>query len=267
MADLKTLFHQYRNILAKIISELSIIEQKKCYMEQAYSSLYEYLVQGYHLSEAEAYGLALATKITIQTPALLKEIEKGHHDLASIKKIGRIVLDKEALVDATEIINKTANLSAAEIDQYFYAAGIKEPSERAQQRLVLRLNYRLKEDFEKIKTLLSHRYPNGISGEDVAKESWEFYLEKKDPTRKKPASKTSSKTGRYIGQSLKKAIWERANSRCEFISPEGQLCQSQWQLQIDHIVPFSRGGLNELHNLRLLCAKHNRWEAQKVFRH
>ncbi|MCK4236334.1 MAG: HNH endonuclease, partial [Candidatus Krumholzibacteria bacterium] len=42
-------------------------------------------------------------------------------------------------------------------------------------------------------------------------------------------------------------------------------CGSRWNLQIDHIVPYSKGGDNSAGNLRLLCAKHNRHEAERVY--
>jgi 5-methylcytosine-specific restriction endonuclease McrA len=42
-------------------------------------------------------------------------------------------------------------------------------------------------------------------------------------------------------------------------------CNSTWGLQIDHIEPFARGGRNTTNNLRLLCGKHNRFAAEKVY--
>jgi hypothetical protein len=38
----------------------------------------------------------------------------------------------------------------------------------------------------------------------------------------------------------------------------GKCCGSHWQLQIDHIQPIWADGTNDLTNLRVLCAKHNR---------
>jgi len=34
-------------------------------------------------------------------------------------------------------------------------------------------------------------------------------------------------------------------------------CDSQEDLTIDHVVPLSKGGSDELDNLRLMCRKHN----------
>lgn len=42
-----------------------------------------------------------------------------------------------------------------------------------------------------------------------------------------------------------------------------ELCQSTKKLVIDHIIPLSRGGTNDLDNLRTLCASCNAKEAQR----
>ena len=36
-------------------------------------------------------------------------------------------------------------------------------------------------------------------------------------------------------------------------------------LEVDHIVPVARGGLNTLENLTLKCRHHNQWRAIQMF--
>jgi len=60
-------------------------------------------------------------------------------------------------------------------------------------------------------------------------------------------------------------VWKRDKGRCAFVAPGGRRCNSRWDLEIDHIVPVARGGGNEPGNLRLLCARHNRLEAEREF--
>ena len=70
---------------------------------------------------------------------------------------------------------------------------------------------------------------------------------------------------RYISRSVRDEVYARDKGRCTFVSPVGKRCGSKWDLQIDHIIPFARGGDNSAGNLRLLCAKHNRLEAERAF--
>ena len=70
---------------------------------------------------------------------------------------------------------------------------------------------------------------------------------------------------RHIPRSVRDKVYARDKGRCTFISPGGRRCGSTWDLQIDHIVPFARGGDNTAGNLRLLCGKHNRLEAKRAF--
>ena len=51
---------------------------------------------------------------------------------------------------------------------------------------------------------------------------------------------------RYVSTSVKHAIWQRAQGRCEH-------CGSQHQLNYDHIQPFALGGGSDAGNIKLLC--------------
>jgi 5-methylcytosine-specific restriction endonuclease McrA len=48
------------------------------------------------------------------------------------------------------------------------------------------------------------------------------------------------------------------------VGSTGERCDATHNLQIDHIVPYARGGTNTLDNLRLLCERHNKHEAERV---
>ena len=70
---------------------------------------------------------------------------------------------------------------------------------------------------------------------------------------------------RYIPQRVKDEVYLRDKGRCTYRSPDGRRCGSKRDLQVDHIVPFARGGDDSPSNLRLLCGKHNRLEAERVY--
>lgn len=54
-----------------------------------------------------------------------------------------------------------------------------------------------------------------------------------------------------ISQDVKVAVWQRDRGRCVD-------CESQNELEFDHIIPLAMGGANSMRNLQLLCATCNR---------
>ncbi len=72
-------------------------------------------------------------------------------------------------------------------------------------------------------------------------------------------SATKGPPGRAIPAAVKREVWERDRGRCSYVDRDGgRRCGSRHLLEIDHIVPYSRGGDAEPNNLRLLCAAHHR---------
>ncbi len=70
---------------------------------------------------------------------------------------------------------------------------------------------------------------------------------------------------RHIPPAVRDEVFTRDGGRCTFIGDNGKRCYSDWNLEIDHIVPFAKGGDNSPKNLRLLCAAHNRLAAERAY--
>ena len=152
----------------------------------------------------------------------------------------------------------------------------------------------------KMRSLLSTKYHRNIEFEELFSIVMDEYIERHSPegrirrkekreqkkaakslkgeakkvaeTTKKPSDKPSknSKSGikevsRYIPRRVRDEVHVRDKGRCTYVSPGGRRCGATADLQIDHIVPFARGGDNSPSNLRLLCGKHNRLEAERVY--
>jgi hypothetical protein len=142
---------------------------------------------------------------------------------------------------------------------------------------------RVKRKLDRCKSLLSGKYPNGVDYDALFDELTEVFLEKIDPERRMArrrkrngdshkASKMDRKNRkeadrtRHIRTAVKDEVWAKYNGRCAYVGANGKRCNSTHNLQFDHYpIPFARGGPSTTDNLRLLCAKHNRFTAEKTF--
>ena len=76
-----------------------------------------------------------------------------------------------------------------------------------------------------------------------------------------PATESSRarRSRRHIPAAVRRAVWRRDGGACCYRDPlTGVTCGSTHLLQIDHIVPVAQGGSDDIANLRLRCAVHNR---------
>jgi hypothetical protein len=141
---------------------------------------------------------------------------------------------------------------------------------------------------------LSHRFPKGVSYQDIFKYAMRYVREREDMAKraerrkkrnareKRPSASTKPRAGipshdrvrrsdevspsRHIATREKEKVWVRDNGRCAYVGSNGRRCNSTHNLQYDHYpVPFARGGPSTVDNLRLLCARHNRHTAERVY--
>ena len=86
----------------------------------------------------------------------------------------------------------------------------------------------------------------------------------KDNQKKDAGIATTHNTRTPLTRKIRDQILKRDHC-CKFIDKQtGKICGSKWRLHVDHIQPVWAGGVNEIHNLRILCANHNleRYRAQ-----
>jgi hypothetical protein len=115
---------------------------------------------------------------------------------------------------------------------------------------------------------------------EVIEKAIDISLEKKDPKRKlerrlekkrkrKPRPDEVSSDGkaksRYIPSEIRERVHARAGYRCEWRGLDGTRCSSRTGLEIDHQRPYAIYRSNEERYLRLLCARHNLFEAERVY--
>ncbi len=82
-------------------------------------------------------------------------------------------------------------------------------------------------------------------------------------SRKKGIGKGKGRTAsrsRYISPSVRVSVLHRDGNKCVFCGRTAK----QIELEIDHIIPFSKGGSNDLSNLPTLCIDCNRGKGYRL---
>ena len=72
---------------------------------------------------------------------------------------------------------------------------------------------------------------------------------------------SKKKRSRYISSTVRYAVLHRDNNRCVACGCTAK----ETQLQVDHIIPFSKGGSNDINNLQTLCVDCNRGKSNIIF--
>jgi 5-methylcytosine-specific restriction endonuclease McrA len=80
-----------------------------------------------------------------------------------------------------------------------------------------------------------------------------------------PRRQSSSARPRHIPTQVKRAVWERDQGRCTYVSANGRRCGSRQFLEFDHVEPVARGGRASVEGIRLRCRAHNQFEAERAF--
>lgn len=169
---------------------------------------------------------------------------------------------------------------ACEKSAYFRREGNSHPIDRvsAVERRVqfqFTASERFREKVERVKSLAWHRLPANASLGHVFEFALDAFIAKNDPrerrhrrqacveTKTVPKGSTDDKS-RHVPASTRDDVFTRDDGRCAFVGSNGRRCTSRQALQIDHVTPFARGGASTADNLRLLCAYHNRLEAERL---
>jgi 5-methylcytosine-specific restriction endonuclease McrA len=129
---------------------------------------------------------------------------------------------------------------------------------------------------ERVRSIASHRLPGNAPLDQVVEFLADRFLEREDPAerharreerknrRQRMPEARSEEGSPHIPKRVRDHVFARDKGQCTYVSPNGKRCGSTRVLQVDHIHPIARGGPNTPDNLRLLCAYHNRLEAERL---
>lgn len=294
----QTLVESERRITADAIKHFFEIKRRKLYLARGFSSLFMMLVKHYRYCPSTAMLRVNAVKLMSDVPEIIKNIESGEMPVSVVANI-QSFLNSEAKSQnpysreaKVELFETCLGKSVLEVQKEFVRRN-PELEKRDSIRLTsedrLRVSHSistgLEEKLQRIKSLWSQVDPN-MSREVMLDRMAELTLDQIDPVRKAeraharkekqaaqshslraPEVEIESETevradhSRYIKASDAHNVYQQnGNVGCEFVDEaSGRRCGSNFQLQKDHITPWSHGGSNDADNLRIYCANHNRW--------
>ena len=166
-----------------------------------------------------------------------------------------------------ECFSEDVSQKRPEIPQKSLAFSDTEPKEEIRRvKIEFVADEKVAKLIERAKELLRHKYPQGKL-EDLVREAFELLLEKKDPERKTKRDSSRyalgmTKKTRYIPKVIQREVYQRDQGQCSYTSAEGKKCGERNFLELDHIHPWSLGGISTSENLRLLCRTHNQYRSQ-----
>lgn len=150
------------------------------------------------------------------------------------------------------------------------AASSVAPSPPVMERYSLRvtIDQKTHEKLRYAQALLSHVVVGGDIAEvlDRALEALVLQLERqKFGATTRPRRARASMRRRHVPAYVRRAVWERDQGQCTFVSSDGKRCQARRYLEFDHIHPVARGGRATIEGMRLRCHAHNQYTADRAF--
>ena len=115
--------------------------------------------------------------------------------------------------------------------------------------------------------LLRHQVPSGDLAE-VLDRALDALLDRVEGRKfgKTPAPRRArtSRARRTVPRAVRRQVVARDGARCAFVAQDGRRCDETGFLELDHVVPVSRGGQATAESVRVLCRAHNQYEAERI---
>jgi len=295
--EIKQLVARERKSNAEVIRKLREIRDSKLHLDWGFSSLFEYCTKELRYSPGAAARRVGAVELSARVKNLDSEIESGELSLNQAQKVNQFLKQekyKAGVIYSSQetrmLVDEIKNKSTDEAERFLAAKSQiteKPISEKkrmmASGQLHVHLSYSagLQSKIKRAKEILSSKNPV-LTDAELLEFLLDDFLKRKDPLKKperqesKPQRKrnarctaepqrTKTRVRKAIPASIQRKVWLRDNGCCQYRdSDSGNQCGSKYRVQIDHIEHFAFGGTNEFQNLRLLCQKHNLYEAEKL---
>jgi 5-methylcytosine-specific restriction endonuclease McrA len=288
---LKVRVRTERQLTSEIILFIQEIDRRRAYLEYGVPSLFAFLTEVIGYSRSAAQRRVEAARLSFDVPEIHESLKSGELNLSHLSLVAQGIKQKEketsqklSLNRRRELLDKIKSKSietseiivAQELDLKIKPHEVCCRQKDESVRVEISFSKEEMTEIKRAQSLLSHQLFSPKYSELVMFLVRDT-IKRKDPLqrayRANPANQkstpasvhtqhqnasTSSRPSRYIQTSKSTSVHER-DKTCRWKDPKTQtVCDSTFQLQIDHINPLWAGGTNDFENLQLLCGVHNR---------
>lgn len=248
-----------------VLRDLILIEDRGLHLQE-HSSLFRFCVHTLGYSEQEAILRVNAVKMLRSLPEAGTRLEAGSLSLTNAAEMAKQIKKVERLrgrlpvEEKLELLKKIDGATTREAERIL-ARTFPEVQEPAFERtraianemtlIQFAVDAQLASDIDTLMDAFAHT--NFERRYDL------LFRRLVDMGLQELKRRDTPKPRAHSVASRRRAVWRRAGAQCEHVDPSSRRrCITRHALEIDHIVPLSKGGTDELSNLRLLCDAHNR---------
>jgi 5-methylcytosine-specific restriction endonuclease McrA len=298
LSELRAACAKSNAVTVHILRLLIDTEERRLYLVDACSSMFDYCVRRLKMSEGVAFLRLAGARAIRDFPTLAERVQNADLSLSTLARLRHhLTADNvEELADAVrgmskrqviEFLNarnatssagsragsrlrklprmKTANEMAPTVDREIEAVA------DMLYRLALTLDRAERDEVLYVRDMMMHRNPSGdlktvvMSSVRFMRTELERQIHAATERPRRPTKKPAlAKTGR-IPAAVRREVFARDGHQCTYTNGKGDRCPATKFLELDHIVSPLHGGSNDPSNVRVRCSAHNLWHAENVF--
>jgi len=295
----RELVHRSCIVEADLLGLLGEIDERKLYLERAFSSMFAFCTRELGFSEGAAYNRILVARAARKLPALIDAVRTGRVHLAGL----RLLAPHLTLETHEALLAKAAGRTKDEIAELVAALAPRPPPPPTIRKLPeprplplaeagarpaappprpvvpvaedtfklqLGISREFRDEIREAQDLLRHRIPDGDLA-TIFRAALKLLVTEVKSDRfavgRKPRGRpeTTVTTSRHVPDAIKRAVYERDGGRCTFVDDRGNRCSETGALEFDHIDGFARTHVHDVNAIRLLCRAHNQYAADKLY--